>query len=169
MRLLSQTGLRISEGLGLRWADVDTAGRRVRVRQRVRNGRAGAPKSDRGRREVPVSRELARELAELRLASPWSGDADLVFAGETGEPRWARGCYRWFKAAAERAGVRWAGFQALRHTAASSWLAAGVSLAVVSRLLGHADPTFTLRVNVRALPSDLPDGDELAAAVRRAR
>lgn len=65
-----------------------------------------------------------------------------------------------------RAGVGWAGFHALRHTAASRWLASGVSLAVVSRLLGHADPGFTLRTYVHALPSDLPDGDELAAAVR---
>ena len=38
-------------------------------------------------------------------------------------------------------------------------------MAVVSRLLGHADPGFTLRVYVHALPSDLPDGDALAAAV----
>ena len=59
----------------------------------------------------------------------------------------------------------WCGFHALRHTAASRWLAAGVSLAVVSRLLGHADPGFTLRTYVHALPSDLPRGEVLAQAV----
>jgi integrase len=167
VRTLAQTGLRISEALGLRWRDFDLDERRLYVRQRVRSGRLGAPKSDRGRREVPLSTALARELAAVRLASPWSQDDDLVFAGERGDPRWARGLYRWFKAAAERAGVGWAGFHALRHTAASRWLAGGVSLAVVSRLLGHADPGFTLRVYVHALPSDLPSGDALAAALGR--
>lgn len=41
----------------------------------------------------------------------------------------------------------------------------GVSLAVVSRILGRSDPGFTLRVYVHALPSDLPDGEALAQAV----
>ena len=60
--LLAQTGLRISEGLGLRWQDVDPLGPRILVRQRVRSGVVGAPKSARGRREVPISQALAKEL-----------------------------------------------------------------------------------------------------------
>jgi integrase len=165
VNLLAQTGLRVGEALGLRWRDIYLAERRIHVRQRVRSGRVGAPKSDRGIREVPISAAMARELARIRLGSPWSRDEDLVFAGDTGGPRWARGLYTWFKPAAERAGVGWAGFHVLRHTAASRWLGSGVSLAAVSRLLGHADAAFTLRVYVHALPSDLPDGEALAAAV----
>ena len=42
---------------------------------------------------------------------------------------------------------------------------AGISIAKVARLLGHADPSFTLRTYIHVLPSNLPDGDELAAAV----
>ena len=41
----------------------------------------------------------------------------------------------------------------------------GVSIAQVSRLLGHADASFTLRVYISVLPDDLPSGDVLAAAV----
>lgn len=165
MSLLAQTGLRISEALGLRWRDLNLAERRLYVRQRIRSGRAAAPKSDRGRREVPLSPALSREPRALRLASPWSRDADLVFSATTGGPHQARKLYRWFKPAAGRAGVPWCGFHALRHTAASRWLATGVSLAIVSHLLGHADPGFTLRTYVHALPSDLPDGEVLAQAV----
>lgn len=69
------------------------------------------------------------------------------------------------KPAAERAGVPWAAFHALRHTAASRWLLSGVNIATVARLLGHHDPGFTLRVYVSVLPGDLPDGDTLASAV----
>ena len=113
---------------------------------------------------IPVSGPMARELAAHRLASAWSRDDDLVFAGEMGAPRWARGLYPWLKEAGARAGVPWVGFHSIRHSVGARWLEAGVSLAVVSRLLGHADPGFTLRVYVHALPSDLPDGDVLAAA-----
>jgi len=52
-----------------------------------------------------------------------------------------------------------------RRTAASRWLLSEVSIAQVSRLLGHSDPRFTLRVYVNVLPSDLPEGDVLASAV----
>ncbi len=162
---LAQTGLRISEALGLRWGDLDLAERRLHVRRRVRDGKVGPPKSGRGRREIPISAALARELVAHRLASPWSADGAYIFAGEDGKPLETRNLYRWAKPAAERAGVGWAAFHALRHTAASRWLLSGVSIAQVSRLLGHSDPAFTLRVYVTVLPADLPDGQALADAV----
>lgn len=163
--LLAQTGLRISEGLGLRWQDVDPSGPRILVRQRVREGEVGAPKSGRGRREVPVSPALARSLTAHRLASPWSDEKAYVFSAEEGGPIQARNLYRWFKPAAERASVAWSGFHTLRHTAASRWLLSGVTIAQVARLLGHHDPGFTLRTYISVMPADLPDGAALAAAV----
>lgn len=163
--LLAQTGLRMSEGLGLRWQDLDTAGRRIHVRQRIRDGAVGAPKSGRSRRDVPLADRLQRELVAHRLASPRSEESDLVFADGLGGPLHARDLYRWFKPAARRAGVPWAAFHALRHTTASRWLHSGVTIAQVSRLLGHEDPAFTLRVYVSVLPSDSPSGETLAAAV----
>jgi integrase len=162
---LAQTGLRISEALGLRWADVDGKRGRLVIRRRVRDGDVGATKSRLGRREVPIAPALARELAAHRLSSPWSADGDYVFSAEAGGPIMARNLYRWFTPAAKRAGVGWAAFHALRHTAASRWLLAGVSIAQVSRLLGHADPGFTLRVYISVLPDDLPDCEALASAL----
>jgi integrase len=116
-------------------------------------------------RAVPISSALARDLAAHRLASPFSAEEDLVFPSQTGRPQSASNLYRWFKPAAATAGVGWAGFHALRHTAASRWLLAGVNMAQVARLLGHEDPSFTLRTYIHILPADLPDGDALAAAV----
>ncbi|MCU1638247.1 MAG: site-specific integrase [Microbacteriaceae bacterium] len=34
----------------------------------------------------------------------------------------------------------------LRHTAATRWIAAGVSITIVSAWLGHVDPAITLRI-----------------------
>ncbi len=164
---LAQTALRVSEGLGLQWSDLDLdlAERRLHVQRRIRDGKPGPPKSGRGRREVPISATLARELAAHRLASLWSREGDYIFPAEDGKPLETRNLYRWLKLAAERAGVGWVAFHTLRHTAASRWLLAGVNIAQVSRLLGHGDPAFTLRVYVAVLPTDLPDGQALADAV----
>lgn len=163
--VLANTGLRLSEALGLRWSGLDVAGRRLSVRERVREGKLGAPKSRSGARAVPLSRSLARELAAHRLASPFSGDDDFIFPSATGRPQSAANLYGWFKPATVRAGVPWAGFHALRHTAASRWLLGGVTIAQVARLLGHHDASFTLRTYISVLPTDLPDGDVLALAV----
>ena len=59
--LIAETGLRVSEALGLRWADLDLADRRLNVRQRALNGKVGPPKSARGRRIIPVSGPMARD------------------------------------------------------------------------------------------------------------
>lgn len=162
---MATTGLRLSEALALRWSSIDSKARRLQVRERVREAKAGATKSRAGMRAVPISAAIARDLAAHRLASPFSADDDLVFPSQTGRPQSASNLYRWFKPAAETAGVGWAAFHALRHTAASRWLLAGVNMAQVARLLGHEDPSFTLRTYIHVLPADLPDGDALAAAV----
>lgn len=163
--LAAETGLRIGELVGLTWANVDLDGRRVLVRQRIRKTDLAKPKSDRSKRDVPISGAMAKRLAELRLASRFSTPADYVFTTRTGKHLDARNTYRWLKPAMEEAGAAWAGWHSLRHTAASRWLLAGVSIAQVSRLLGHADASFTLRVYISVLPDDLPSGDTLAAAV----
>ena len=169
VRLISQTGLRIGETLGLRWGDIvkrDDGKARLHVRRSVRGGRIGQVKSKRSRREVPISSALVKMLAERRLASPFSADDDLVFPTETGQPQHATNLYRrWLTDATAKAGVPWAAFHSLRHTAASRWLHAGHNHAVVSRLLGHSDPAFTMRVYVHVRADDLPEGDDLAEAV----
>jgi len=35
----------------------------------------------------------------------------------------------------------------------------------VSKLLGHSSPSFTLDVYIHVIPSDVPDGGDIAAAI----
>jgi integrase len=154
--LAAESGLRIGELMGLEWGRVDIDGRMVQVRQRIRGTEVDSPKSTRSKRDVPISAGMAKRLAALRLAAIHSTDDDYVFATRTGSPHQLRNTYRWFKPAAEKAGAAWAGWHSLRHTAASRWLLGGVSIAQVSRLLGHADASFTLRVYISVMPADLP-------------
>lgn len=166
VRMTVAAGLRVSETLGLTWSAVDLQQRRIYVHQRVRDCRIGDPKSASSAREVPLSAETARELAALRLASPWSADDDLVFASPTGRPRSASNTYVWFKKAAAAAGVPWAGWHALRHSYASRLLLSGTDVPRVARLLGHADGgALLLRTYAHVLPHDLPSGEETDAAL----
>jgi integrase len=163
--LMLRTGLRISEVLGLRWQDVDREKREVRVRQAVVYGKVGPPKSKRARRSVPVKESVLRDLAARRLAAQHSGDDDLVFGTESGKPAHARNHDRWLKRAKVAAGLPWVGFHNLRHTFASRLFHAGRPVTVVSKLLGHASPSFTLNVYVHVVPTDVPDGGDIDAAI----
>jgi integrase len=165
IRFMLLSGLRISEVLGLRWQDVDREKREVRVRQAVVHGKVGAPKSKRSRRSVPMRDDLLRDLAARRLAATHSGDDDFVFGTATGKPAHGSNHYRWLKPAMEKAGVPWAGFHNLRHTFASRLFHAGKMVTVVSKLLGHSSPSFTLDVYIHVIPSDVPDGGDIAAAI----
>lgn len=68
---------------------------------------------------------------------------------------------RVFKPAARRAGVPWAGFHTLRHTAGTIRFKRGWNAKQVQVFLGHHDPSFTLRTYVHLLPEDQPDADWL--------
>jgi integrase len=79
------TGLRASELRGLRWPDVELANRQIQVRQRVdRYNKLGSPKSDAGRRTIPIPRMVVNVLREWKLACP-KGDDDLVFPNGAGK------------------------------------------------------------------------------------
>ena len=59
---LARTGMRLSEGIGLQWHDVDFEHKTIQIERAISRGRVGVPKSGRGR-TVDMSRELVRELS----------------------------------------------------------------------------------------------------------
>jgi integrase len=75
------------------------------------------------------------------------GELGLVFPCEDGTPM-----QRWFvikrglKPALSRAGLRHVDVHSLRHSFASSLIAAGAPVTEVQYLLGHSNPTTTLTV-----------------------
>jgi integrase len=78
------TGLRSSELRGLTWRDIDFAAETLTVRQRAdRWNTIGSPKSEAGRRTVPLAPIVVNTLKEWKLACP-KGKADLVFPTRQG-------------------------------------------------------------------------------------
>ncbi len=167
-RFLAHTGLRISELVALRWGDLDLDEGWVRIRRRDYRGSIDAPMSRFGRREIPLSAVMARDLAELRTLVGRSGDEDPVFQTRTGTAMRRENVFRRvLKPAAEEAGVPWAGFHTLRHTCATLLFRHGANAKQVQMWLGHHSPAFTLATYVHLLPDDLPDPGFFDGITRR--
>lgn len=155
--LMLRTGLRRGEALGLRWSEVDLeptardgfAQARIVRQLRSVGGKLspGPVKTENGRRTVALDDEVVSGLRSWRAvqsvermaAGPaWLGEGE-VFTREDGRVLEPSAVSKRFKALAKAAGLRVIRMHGTRHTTASQWIAAGVPMPVVSKLLGHAD------------------------------
>ncbi len=151
------TGLRLGELVGLRWQDVDLDAGFVHVRTQVdQKGRRGLPKTATAVRQVVLSPQLGRLLAEHRLGSPFSAPADPVFASAVGTPVGHDNVSkRGLAAAVKRADLLDASRPGLtmhscRDTFASHLIIdPGLDVVQVSRQLGHANPAITAKTYAR--------------------
>lgn len=158
-RLMAETGLRVGEAIALQGKHLELGRQRILVQRRLYEGKFAPPKSKYGRREVPISKSLARALwQQFAAVEP---DA-LLFPGRDGKPMRSSTVLRAVKAAGKAAGVPWAGCHTLRHTSATRLFKAGWNAKQVQLALGHHSPAFTLNVYVHLLADDLPSPDALA-------
>ena len=133
IRLLSYTGMRCGEVLGLTWDMVDLRHRVFRL-----------PDSKVGQRDVPfgpaVYDLLMDDLMPRKVrGKPW------VCVSKFGTPVSKNGvgnAWRRIRVIADLGNMR---LHDLRHSAASDALMAGVPLAVVGKILGHRNPSTTSR------------------------
>ena len=140
LELLYACGLRATEALALRIADI--------------NRRAGYVQcSGKGRKErlVPVGSEalawIERYLAEARptlAAARGAASSPLLFVGPRGRPLTRQSLWQIVLRAARRGGLRQrVSPHTLRHCFASHLLEGGADLRAVQMMLGHADISTT--------------------------
>jgi len=164
--LLVGTGMRLGEALGLHWESVDIDRKEIRIEwaydpvARVMK----APK-DYQRRTIPIGPSLLKALKSrqdtdlgarppLTYPSKTRVHSGLVLAHTDGRPvdssnfrhRFAASVrIAWVGSPKHRRKVGHVRLHDLRHTYASRLLRAGVPLEEVSRLMGHASITTTMR------------------------
>lgn len=152
-------GLRRGELLGMRWSDIDLEAGMLTIRQaRVQAGKKtvlGDPKTERGRRTVPLHPAAINALRDTRRrtltenpAVPMrdkTGGERLVAVDGLGNPITPAAFSTAFQrhaAAAELPRIR---LHDMRHSAISILLQQGVPVVTVARLAGH-DPAMTMSV-----------------------
>lgn len=160
--VLAYCGIRWGEAVALRVRDVQFLRRRLSVHDNaVQLGVDHAVGQTKARKErsVPVPQFV---LDELAVQSEGRSLDDLVFGDGTNYLPRPKSDGGWFAGAVKRAKVQKITPHDLRHSCASISISAGVNVLALSRMLGHTDPSVTLRVYADLFDTDL---DAVAAAL----
>jgi integrase len=150
------TGLRVSELLALKWADVDFAAQEVHLCRAIVCQHVGELKTETSEKPVPLDTALADTLLDWRGHCPYNQDTDYVFASakkDGKQPLWPSSAMsRHIRPAALRAGivkrVRWHVF---RHSFATLLKGNGEDVKTVQESLRHADSKVTLDTYTQGL------------------
>ena len=149
-RLLMETGARRGEITGLNWGDINFRTGVVSIRK-IASPESGGIRTDnrtkgRAKREIPLSAGLLGLLSDLKLERRATA-FDPVVLDARGRRRASFTAVRyWWKRDTKKAGIIGYSPHSLRHTFATTALAAGVPVNVVSSILGHASTAVTLEV-----------------------
>jgi integrase len=142
-------GLRISECLALKWADVDWLDSRLRIERGIVCQQVDEVKTAESRKSLTVSSELMEVLKTWKQTTQFSNPDDWMFASpsQLGRLPWSYDqVWRMYQKASGKAGIGGFGTHTMRHTY-RSWLdAVGTPIAVQQKLMRHADIRTTMNV-----------------------
>jgi integrase len=142
-------GLRISETLALKWADVDWLGSQVTVRRGIVNQIVGDVKTQGSAKTFNLASELLERLKSWKQSSEFSETEDWMFASpfKLGRlPYSYTGTRQELERASKAAGIGHISSHAFRHTY-RSWLdAVKTPIAVQQKMMRHTDIRTTMNV-----------------------
>jgi integrase len=146
--LPATVGLRQGECLALRYEDIDFEQNTLKVRRTVWRNQVYPPKTPHSRRTIRLPKVALDALKRHRDKGNGVSEEGWLFPTKNGNPVDAHNfIHRRWKQMLRKAGLpETTRYHDLRHGAASLLLSQGVPIPVVSSLLGHRDPSITLRV-----------------------
>jgi integrase len=157
-------GLRVSETLGLKWADFNFEDCTLSIGQVFTHGQVqNVPKTDASGGEIPVHPKLCEILKD------WKGkqthEHSWVFASDkTGSPYSdATILNNYLKPAAVKLGIQGLGWHTLRHSYKSWMAAAKISPAQMKDLMRHSDISTTMDVYGKTLTAEMREANALVA------
>ncbi len=167
LQFLLGTGMRVSELCGLCWKDLREDGlhvdRTYTIVKVLDNGSScgcyGTPKTETGKRVIPLTETLRSILAEqkeqqlqdrTKCGTAWQGpepgSADCpIFASMVGTPLDRHNLARSFRRLLKEADLPTRGVHTLRHTFATNWVRKSPDVVSLARVIGHSDPAFTYK------------------------
>lgn len=166
--LMVGCGLRISEAMGLTWADIDEANALVSVSKQTQllagyEARLAPLKTSSSKRAIQIPgfaleslkvrrTEQAAEKAErLARGLAWENEWDLVFTGLRGQPSRSNVTNQSLLRNLHKAGITGLTPHHLRHAFASFLIDAQVPITEVADALGHSGPSVTMQVYAHKL------------------
>jgi len=160
--VIANTGMRRSELLGLRWADIDLPKGTLSINRGIV---AVAYEVHESRGKTRNSRrQLDLDPTTLAIITAWRDwqctehnavgldDPTWMFTDATGHPIHPHAISQAFARVVRNADVPLIRLHDVRHTHATLLLKAGVPVKVVSERLGHATPAFTIETYQHVLP-----------------
>jgi integrase len=159
------TGMRRSELLAIKWADVDLLMGQVSVNKSLHQLHDGSfafrePKSARGRRNIALTpttiqvlkTHLENRIEEQKFFGRKVGDTDLVFSHADKSPMLPGSVTQAWRKMAAKSGLTGIRLHDARHTHASLLLKQGVHPKIVQERLGHATIATTLDIYSHVAP-----------------
>lgn len=145
LTVLSMTGLRIGEALGLLVLDLGFRKKVIHVRRSVYMGTLQTPKSKASVADLPIPSVLESRLQDY-LALNWrKNETGLLFCNRNGRPYSANKLReKRLHPILDSLAIRRCGFHAIPHGVASELIENGAPLTVVQSQMRHSDARITL-------------------------
>jgi integrase len=157
-------GLRVSEALALRWADINWEAATLGIAQVYTHSQLqDSPKTDASESELPIFPALLSALRE------WQGrqkqkDSYVFASPRTGRPYSADTIRtRYLGPAALNVGIKGFGWHSIRHSYKSWMAAAKINPAHMKDLMRHSDIATTMDVYGHTLTPELRESNSLVA------
>lgn len=145
--LCASFGLRISECLALRWADIDWLNSTLRVERGIVHQKVDDVKTPESQRTMDIALDLLDVMKAWKQLSDFSDVDDWVFASpvQIGRlPLSYAGVWQALRKAGERAGIGHLSSHAFRHSY-RTWLdGMGTPVGIQQRLMRHSDVRTTM-------------------------
>lgn len=176
--VLSRTGMRIGEAVGLMAEDIDYRSGTIEVRRNIPSGIGEVEESTKthhSNRVIDMGADLpvilkamqARRLKERLASGPRAKSSPWLFhAPGGGHYDYHRFRQNWARAQ-KMASIRYRSPHSLRHTYASQMLASGVDIAYVAKQLGHSSPAVTLAIYAHFIPDRRPGEANVMDRIRK--
>jgi len=149
------SGLRIGELMALKWSDIDFKRGILHVSRscfdgKDENGRytriMGSPKTANSKRDIPLSQKMLVILGDIK----YFVKGEYVIGSGRNNLITVRNYQAYFSRFLETLKIPHRGFHSLRHTFATRAIESGMDVRTLSEILGHKDPSITLRCYVHS-------------------
>ncbi|MDF2588330.1 MAG: site-specific integrase [Anaerocolumna sp.] len=156
--VLLNTGIRMGEALSIKWDQVNFNNKTLRIRENISYVKSREDedndnkrviiftdtKTKNGNRVIPLNSKAIEALKEIRRRNEIQNiNSEYVVSDLNGNYVLPRNFSRTLEMLCNRAGVKFVGTHATRHTFASNAIRKGIDVKIVSEILGHSNIQLT--------------------------